>query len=105
MHIHLRDKFRAMGLQRITGHLYFLFGEQSVTILCLLFYRAVGPKSLELQFREVLPFVWSALQISFWFVISFQTSLVLFVCWFALLCRNFHIYELKIYVALYTMVP
>lgn len=94
-----------MGLQRITGHLYFLFGEQSVTILCLLFYRAVGPKSLELQFREVLPFVWSALQISFWFVISFQTSLVLFVCWFALLCRNFHIYELKIYVALYTMVP
>lgn len=57
MHIHLRDKFRAMGLQGITGHLYFLVGEQSVTILRLLFYGAVGPKSLELQFREVLPFV------------------------------------------------
>ena len=57
MHIHLWDKFRAMGPQGITGHLYFLFGEQSVTILHLLFYGAVGPKSLELQFREILPFV------------------------------------------------
>ena len=57
MHIHLQDKFRAMGLQGITGHLYFLFGEQSVTILHLLFYEAVGLTSLELQFTEVLPFV------------------------------------------------
>ena len=46
-----------MGLQGITGHLYFLFGEQSVTILHLLFYEAVGLTSLELQFTEVLPFV------------------------------------------------
>ena len=46
-----------MGLREITGHLYFLVGEESVTILRLLFYGAVGPKSLELQFREVLPFV------------------------------------------------
>lgn len=108
MHIHLRDKSSngdCKELQAIcTSFWWTVCYYPSPAFLLLSCWSYITRTSIQGGFASLSDLCYRFLS-SLWS--ASQTLLVLFcmLIWFSLLCRNFHIYELKIYVTFYIMVP